>query len=109
MDAYRREHGLLTTGVGPALENDMRRLAQWPAIGGVLVCITWVLLTMLVPSLWMMIEMRREMARLEATGGVGGVAVQQGGSIVFLPPLVFWLTWLIARRRARRAAPRREM
>ena len=38
--------------------------------GVVLVCITWVLLTILVPLLWMIIQMRREMARLQRTGGV---------------------------------------
>jgi len=36
----------------PALEDDMRRLAELPLLGVVLVCITWVLLSMFVPLLW---------------------------------------------------------
>lgn len=84
----------------------MRRLAEWPVLGVVLVCITWVLLTILVPLLWMIIQMRRQMARLERTGGVEAIAVQDDGLIVLLPPLVFCVAWLIARHRARRAAPR---
>ena len=86
----------------------MRRLAEWPVLGVVLVCITWVLLTILVPLLWMTIQMRRQMARLERTGGVEAMVVQTDGLIVLLPPLVLCVAWLIARRRARRAAARQE-
>lgn len=84
----------------------MRRLAEWPVLGAVLVCITWVLLSMLVPLLWMSIQMRRQMARLEQTGGVEAMAVSVDGLIVVLPPLVFCVAWLFARHRARRAAAR---
>jgi len=90
-------------------EDDMRRLAEWPVLGVVLVCITWVLLTILIPLLWMIIQMRRQMARLERTGGVEAMAVQDDGLIVLLPPLVFCVAWLFARHRARRAAARREV
>jgi len=67
-----------------------------------------VLLTILVPSLWMIIQMRRQMARLERTGGVEAMAVQVDAFIMLLPPLVFCVAWLFARHRARRAAARRE-
>ena len=86
----------------------MRRLAEWPMLGVALVCLTWVLLTILVPLLWMFIRMQRQMARLERTGGVEAMAVQVDGLIVLLPPLVFCVAWLFARHRARRAVPRRE-
>jgi hypothetical protein len=81
----------------------MRRLAEWPLFSVVLICITWVLLCVFVPLLWMIVEMRRQMARLERTGGVAGVASQVDGLIVLLPPLVFCAAWLFARHRARRA------
>jgi hypothetical protein len=87
----------------------MRRLAEWPALGVVLVCITWALLTIVVPLLWMMIQMRRQIADLERTGGVGAVATQVDGLIMLLPPLAFSVAWFIARRRASRAAARREV
>ena len=86
----------------------MRRLAEWPVVGVVLVCISWVLLTILVPLLWTMIQMRRQMARLERTGGVEAMATQVDGLIVLLPPLVFCVAWLFARHRARRAAAGQE-
>jgi hypothetical protein len=92
-----------------ALEDDMRRLAEFPVPGVVLVCILWVLLTNSVPLLWMMLSMRWQMARLERTGGVEAMAVQVDGLIVLLPPLVFCVAWLFARRRARREAARREV
>ena len=87
----------------------MRRLAELPVLGVVLVCITWVLLCMFVPELWMSIQMRRQMARLERIGGVEAMAAQVDGLIVLLPPLVFCVAWLFARHRARRAAARREV
>jgi hypothetical protein len=87
----------------------MRRLAEFPVPGVVLVCITWVLLANLAPLLWMIISMRRQMAHLERTGGVEAMAVQVDGLIVLLPPLVFCVAWLFARHRARRAAARREV
>jgi hypothetical protein len=86
----------------------MRRLAELPVLGVVLVCITWILLCMFVPLLWIGVQMRSQMARLERTGGVEAMAVQVDGLIVLLPPLVFCVAWLFARRRARRAAARRE-
>jgi hypothetical protein len=91
------------------LEDDMRRLAEWPVLGVVLVCITWVLLCMLVPLLWMSMQMRRQMAILERTGGIEAMAVSVDGLIVVLPPLAFCVVWFIARRRARRAVAHREM
>jgi hypothetical protein len=87
----------------------MRRLAELPLLAVVLVCITWVLLGMFVPLLWMSIEMRRRMASLERTGGVEAMAVNVDGLIVLLPPLVFCVLWLFARHRARREAARREV
>jgi hypothetical protein len=87
----------------------MRRLAKWPVLSVVLVCITWVLLCMFVPLLWMSIQMRRQMAILERTGGVEAMGVQVDGLIVLLPPLVFCVACFIARRRARRAVARREV
>ena len=87
----------------------MRRLAKWPLLGVVLVCITWVLLCMFVPLLWMGIQMRRQMASVELTGGVGAIAVQVDSLILLLPPLVFCVAWLFARDRARRAVARREV
>lgn len=78
----------------------MRRLAEVPVLGVVFVCITWLLLSIFVPLLWMSIEMRSRMARLERTGGVDGMAVQVDGVIVLLPPLLFCVAWFIARRRA---------
>jgi hypothetical protein len=92
-----------------ALEDDMRRLAEFPVLGVVLVCITWVLLSMFVPLLWISIQMRRQMARLERTGGVEAMGVSVDGLIVLLPPLVFCGAWLFARHRARRAPARREV
>ena len=85
----------------------MRRLAQFPVLGIVFVCITWVLLCMFVPLLWMSIQMRSQLVRLERTGGVEGTAVQVDGVIVLLPPLVFCLAWLLSRHRARRRVARR--
>ncbi len=61
----------------------MRRLADLPLLGVVFVCITWVLLCMFVPLLWTIIEMRRQMARLERTGGVEAMAVQVDGLSCF--------------------------
>jgi hypothetical protein len=87
----------------------MRRLAELPVIGVVFVCITWVLLCIFVPLLWMIIEMRRTMARLQRAGGGEGAAIQVDGFIVLLPPLVFCVAWWFARHRARRAAARREV
>ena len=87
----------------------MRRLADLPLLGVVLVCITWVLLCMFVPLLWMSIQMRRQMAILERTGGVEGMAVQVDGFVVLLPPLVFCVAWLFARHRVRRRVARREV
>ena len=87
----------------------MRRLAEFPVPGVVLVCITWVLLCMFVPLPWTISEMRKQMARLERTGGVEAMAVQVDGLIVLLPPLVFCVAWLFARHRARRRAARREV
>lgn len=86
----------------------MRRLAEWPVVAVVLVCISWILLTILVPLLWMIFQMRGQMARLERTGGVEAMATQVDGLIVLLPPLVFCVAWLFARHRAHRAAARRE-
>ena len=85
----------------------MRRLAQFPVLGIVFVCITWVLLCMFVPLLWMSIQMRSQLVRLQRTGGVEGMAVQVDGLIVLLPPLVFCLAWLLSRHRARRRVARR--
>ena len=87
----------------------MRRLAEWPVLGVVIVCITWVLLSMSVPLLWMSIQMRRQMAIVERTGGVESMAVQVDALIVLLPPLVFCGAWLFARHRARRTVARREV
>jgi hypothetical protein len=87
----------------------MRRLADLPVLGVVLVCITWVLLSMFVPLLWMSIQMRRRMAIVERTGGVEAMGVQVDGLIVLLPPLAFCVAWLIARHRARRAVARGEV
>ena len=87
----------------------MRRLAEWPVLGVVLVCITWVLLCMFVPELWMNIQMRRQMAIVERTGGVEGMVVNVDGLVVLLPPVAFCVAWFIARHRARRAAARREV
>jgi hypothetical protein len=86
----------------------MRRLSEWPALRVVLVCVTWVLLCMFVPLLWMSIQMRSQMARLQRTGGVEGMAVQVDGVIVLLPPLVACVAWLLSRHRARRRVARRE-
>ena len=86
----------------------MRRLSEWPVSGVVLVCITWVLLCGFVSLLWMSIQMRSQLVRLERTGGVEGTAVQVDGVIVLLPPLVFCVAWLLSRHRARRQVARRE-
>jgi hypothetical protein len=95
--------------IAQRLEDDMRRLAEWPGPRVVLVCIAWVLLTMLVPLLWMIVEMRRQMARLEGSGGIAAGATQVDGLIMLLPPLAFSVAWFIGRHRARRAAARREV
>jgi hypothetical protein len=87
----------------------MRRLAELPLLGVVLVCITWVLLSMFVPLLWMSIQMESQMASLQRTGGVAAMAVQVDGLIVLLPPLVFCIAWSFARHRARRRVARREV
>jgi hypothetical protein len=90
-----------------ALEDDMRRLAALPLLGVVLVCITWVLLCMFVPLLWISIQMRWQMASLKRYGGVADASVNVDGLIVLLPPLVFFVAWLFARHRtpSRSGAP----
>lgn len=86
----------------------MRRLAEVPVFGVVVVCITWILLTIFVPLLWMIIQMRRQVAILERSGSGGeGVVTYVDGWVMLLPPLVFCMVWFIARRRAR-AVPLRE-
>ena len=52
----------------------MRRLAEWPVLGVVLVCISWVLLCMFVPLLWVRIQLRWQMASLERDGAFVAVA-----------------------------------
>jgi hypothetical protein len=92
-----------------ALEDEMRRLAEWPVLGVVLVCISWVLLCLLVPPVWMSLQMRRQMAIVERTGGVEAMSVGVDGLVVLLPPLAWCVAWLVARHRARRALTRREV
>jgi hypothetical protein len=82
----------------------MRPLAQWPVLGVVLVCITWVVLCVLVPLIWVAVKLRSEMAGSSGTGGVGGVTIGVNTLVVVLPPVLFCLAWLIARRRNRPAA-----
>jgi hypothetical protein len=92
-----------------ALEDDMRRLAEWPALTVVVLCIAWILISMFVPWVWMDIQMRRQLAIVERTGGVEGMSVQVDAVTVLLPPLAFCVAWFIARRRARRAVARRQV
>ena len=85
----------------------MRRFAEWPVRGVVLVSITWVLVCTFVPLLWMSIQMRRQMATVEGTGGVEAFVVTVDGLFVLLPPLALCVAWFIARHRARAAVQRR--
>jgi hypothetical protein len=64
---------------------------------------------MLVPLLWMSIQMRRQMAMVERTGGVEAMSIGVDGLVVLLPPLAFCAAWLVAPHRARRALTRREV
>ena len=79
----------------------MRPLAQWPVLGVVLVCVIWVALCVLVPLVWVSIKLRSEVAAASGSGGVGGVSIGVNTLVVILPPLLFCLTWFIARRRNR--------
>jgi hypothetical protein len=92
-----------------ALEDDMRRLAELPLLGVVLVRTTWVLLSIFVPLLWISIQMWWQMKSLTRYGGVADASVNVDGLIVLLPPLVFCVAWLFARHRARRVLARREV
>ena len=103
---------LIVVGFGGCenvLEDDMRRLAELPLLGVVLVGITWVLLSMFAPLLWMNIQMELQMRSLQRTGGVAGTTVQVDGLIVLLPPLVFCVAWVFARHRARRRVAHRDV
>jgi len=53
----------------------MRPLAQWSVLSVVLVCVSWVVLCVLVPMVWLEIQLRSEMAGLSGTGGVADAAV----------------------------------
>ena len=79
----------------------MRPLAQWSVLRVVLVCVSWVVLSVVVPMVWLEIQLRSEMASLSGTGGgvVGAVSVGVDALVVILPPALFCLAWLIARRR----------
>jgi hypothetical protein len=79
----------------------MRPLAQWPVFGVVLACILWVVLCVLAPLLWVEIELRSEVTGLSGSGGVAAASFGVDAFVVVLPPLLFWLTWFIARRRNR--------
>jgi hypothetical protein len=85
-------------------KSDMRPLAQWPVRAVVLVCFTWIVLCLLVPLIWVAIKLRSEMVTSSGSGGVGGVSVGVSTLVVILPPMLFCLAWLIARRRNRAAA-----
>ena len=79
----------------------MRPLAQWPVLGVVLVCATWVVLCVLVPLVWVAIKLRSEVAASSGSGGVALIAIGVNTLVVILPPVLFCLAWLIARRRNR--------
>ena len=64
-------------------------LAVLPVLGAVFVCITWVLLCMVVPLLWVRIQMRRQMASVQRTGGVEAMVVNVDGLIVCCRRLPF--------------------
>ena len=77
----------------------MRPVAQWSVLGVALACASWVVLCMLVPLVWVAITLRSEMAGLSGTGGVAGAAAGVNTLVVILPPVLFCLTWFVARRR----------
>jgi hypothetical protein len=62
----------------------VRRLAQLPVAGVVFVCLTWIVLCVLVPLLWVAIKLQLEMA---------------GQLAVVVPPVSLCLAWFAARRR----------
>ena len=82
----------------------MRPLARWPVMGVILVCIMWVLLCVLVPVLWVNLQLRSEMARMSGGGGVASVTMGVDTLVVVVPPVVFCLAWFLARWRSRPSA-----
>jgi hypothetical protein len=82
----------------------MRPLAQWSFFRVLLVCTGWVVLCLLVPVLWVAIQLREQMAVESAagSGGIGAVSFAVNELVVLLPPLVFYSAWIWTRQRARR-------
>lgn len=79
----------------------MRPLAQWPVVGIMVVCILWILLCVVVPLIWVQIQLRSEVVRLSGSGGVAAVSMGVDTLVLVLPPAVFCLAWFLARRRSR--------
>ncbi len=82
----------------------MRPLAQWSFFRLLLVCTGWVVLCLLVPVLWVAIQLREQVAVESAagSGGIGAVSLAVNELVVLLPPLVFYAVWIWTRQRARR-------
>ena len=82
----------------------MRPLGQWSFARVLLVCTGWVVLCLLVPVLWVAIQMRERVAVESAagSGGIGAVSFAMNELVVLLPPLLFYATWIWTRQRARR-------
>jgi hypothetical protein len=83
----------------------MRPLAHWSSARVLLACIGWVVLTLLGPAVWVMIQLRLQMAETSAagSGGIGAVSAGVSEPVVLLPPLLLVTAWLMARLRARRS------
>ncbi len=82
----------------------MRPLAQWSFFRVLLVCTGWVVLCLLVPVLWVAIQLREQVAVESAarSGGIGAVSLAVNELVVLVPPLVFSAAWIWTRQRARR-------
>ena len=82
----------------------MRPLRQWSLVRVLVACIAWVLVWTLVPLVSVALTLRSQMAEVSAagSGGIGAVSSGVNGALVFVPPALFFVMWVIARRRGRR-------
>ncbi len=79
----------------------MRPLAKWSVLDVVLVCAGWVVLCLLVPLLWVVIQLQLQMAAASDSAGGVGLAVGVNTLVVVLPPALLCLAWVGARHRAK--------
>jgi hypothetical protein len=82
----------------------MQALRHWPFARVLLASVAWVLLCLLMMAAWIYVQVHQVFDPSTGSAGIGAVSVGVNAlipAIVFVPPVILTVAWLIMRRRRR--------